>query len=160
MDADATTLNLVVQTQADGTPFYEAVLVEELGDQRYLVRASPGLLQGFAAGDEIALAPEDPSGFRVLRRGGNVGVQFFWSGALDACAQELTPAVQALGGWWDGEALGLLVFTFPLAVGFPAIERLLEEAEQRYPGCQWMYSNVYDPVDGETPLNWWLLDSP
>src|SRR5262245_10916656 len=115
LDADATTLNLLVQIQPDGTPFYESVLVEELSDQRYRVRASPGLLQGFAAGDEIALAPEEPLGFRVLRRGGNVGVQFFWSGNLDACVAQLTPQVQALGGWWDGEAPGLLVFTFPLA---------------------------------------------
>lgn len=33
-----------------------------------------GLLEGFAPGDEIELAPEEPPGFRVTRRGGAVCV--------------------------------------------------------------------------------------
>jgi Domain of unknown function (DUF4265) len=149
-----TTVNLVAATNPDGTPFYESVLVERIGPQRYLVLASPGLLEGFAAGDEIELAPEQNSGHRVTKRGGNVCVQFFGSAAESR--PWLEPQVVALGGRLDGETPGLLVFTIPVSAGFPAIESIFYEADKRYPGCRWMYGNVYDPADGVTPLNWWL----
>jgi Domain of unknown function (DUF4265) len=150
-----TTINLVADTNPDGTPFYESVLVERLGPERYRVLASPGLLEGFAAGDEIELAPEESRGFRITKRGGNVCVQFFWSGDGSDPGEELEPQVTALGGRLDGQSPTLLVFTIPVAAGFPAIERIFYSAEKRYAGCGWMYGNVYDPADGVTPLNWW-----
>jgi Domain of unknown function (DUF4265) len=150
-----TTVNLVVETNPDGTPFYESVLVELLGPGRYRVLASPGLLEGFAAGDEIELAPEESSGYRVTKRGGNVCVQFFLSGDESRPWEELEPQVNALGGRLDGQTPGVLVFTIPVSAGFPAIESIFYEAEKRYAGCRWMYGNVYDPADGVTPLNWW-----
>jgi|RhiMetdeSRZDD1v2_1073273.scaffolds.fasta_scaffold00066_34 hypothetical protein len=149
-----TTVNLVAATNPDGTPFYESVLVEHIGPQRYLVLASPGLLEGFAAGDEIELVPEQGSGYRVTKRGGNVCVQFFWN--ADESRPWLEPRVAALGGRLDGQTPGILVFTIPVTAGFPAIESIFYEADKRYPGCKWMYGNVYDPVDGVTQLNWWL----
>jgi hypothetical protein len=150
-----TTVNLVVEINSDGTPFYESILVEPLGDDRYRVRASPGLLEGLAAGDEIELALEEFSGFRLVHRGGNLCIQFFWPEHARQCVADLEPKVRALGGWLDGETPGLLVFTVPVAAGFPGIERIFFEAEQLYPGSRWMYGNVYDPADGVTPLNWW-----
>jgi hypothetical protein len=153
-----TTLNLVADINPDGTPFYESVLVEELGENRYRVLASPGLLEGFAGGDEIELDSEEPLGFRVTRRGGNVCVQFFWKGDLDACARDLGARAAALGGRIDGKADGLLVFTLPVSAGFQAIESIFYEAEKRYADSSWMYANVYDPADGVTPLNWWERD--
>ena len=37
---------------------------------------------------------------------------------------------------------------------------LLDHAKREFVGrdgqSAWMYGNVYDPADGETPLNWWL----
>jgi uncharacterized protein DUF4265 len=149
-----TTVNLVAATNPDGTPFYESVLVEHIGPQRYLVLASPGLLEGFAAGDEIELVPEQGSGYRVTKRGGNVCVQFFWNS--DESRPWLEPRVAALGGRLDGQTPGILVFTIPVTAGFPAIESIFYEADKRYPGCKWMYGNVYDPADGVTQLNWWL----
>ncbi len=149
-----TTVNLVVETNPDGIPFYESVLVELIGPRRYLVLASPGLLEGFAAGDEIELTPEQGSGYRVTKRGGNVCVQFFWN--ADESRPWLEPQVAALGGRLDGQTPGLLVFTIPVTAGFPAIESIFYEADKRYPGCRWMYGNVYDPADGITQLNWWL----
>jgi Domain of unknown function (DUF4265) len=150
-----TTINLVADTNPDGTPFYESVLVELVGPGRYLVLASPGLLAGFAAGDEIEVAPDERYGHRVIRRGGNVCVQFFKGGDEGRTWGELESQVAALGGRLDGETPGLLVFTIPVAAGFPAIERIFYAAEKRYAGCEWMYGNVYDPADGVTPLNWW-----
>ena len=154
------TVELVADTNPDGSPFYESVLVEELEGNRFLVLASPGLLEGFAAGDEIELAPQDPRGFRVTRRGGNICVQFFWDGDLRDCAKDLEARAAELGGRLDGEGATLLVFTIPVAAGFPAIERIFYDAEKRYKGCTWMYSNVYDPADGKTQLNWWAEGSP
>ena len=148
-------MDLVARVNPDGTPFHESVRVEPLGGNRYRVLASPGLLEGFAGGDEIELEPGEPPGFRVTKRGGNLCVQFFWKGDLKTCAREMGAQAEALGGRIDGEAPGLLVFTIPVVAGFPAVERIFYEAERRYPGCRWMYGNVYDPADGETPLNWW-----
>ena len=153
--SEPTTINLVVETNPDGTPFYESVLVEPRGAGRYLVLASPGLLEGFAAGDEIELAPAESSGYRIIKRGGNVCVQFFLGPDPSRPAGELEPQIIALGGRMDGQTPGLLVFTIPVSAGFPAIERVFYDAEKRYSGCGWMYGNVYDPADGVTPLNWW-----
>jgi hypothetical protein len=151
-----TTIDLVASTNPDGTRFYESVLVERIGPGRYRVLASPGLLEGFAAGDEIELAPEQSSGHRVTKRGGNVCVQFFWGDDASRPWEELERQVATLGGRLDGQTPGLLVFTIPIAAGFPAIESVFYEAEKRYPGCRWVYGNVYDPADGVTPLEWWL----
>src|SRR5688572_12302651 len=118
-----TTINLVVQINPDGTPFHESVLVESMGGNHYHVLASPGLLAGFAGGDDIELT-EEPPGYRVIRRGGNVCVQFFWRGDLDACARDLDAKAGVLGGRRDGEADGLLVFTIPVSAGFTAIEAI------------------------------------
>ena len=152
-------IDLFVEIGRDGEPFYESVLVEHLGGLKYRVLASPGMLEGCAAGDEIELLAEDRTRFRLSKRGGNVCIQFFVEGDHAACASELTARIEALDGRLDGETAGLLVFTVPVSAGFPAIEAVFYDAEKRYAGCSWMFGNVYDPVDGETPLNWWLDDS-
>lgn len=148
------TVNLIADTNRDGSPFYESILVDVLGENRYRVAASPGLTQGIAAGDEIELAAEEPSGYRLLKRGGNLAIQLFWRGGdIKRCIREMEPRAEALGGRIDGETPGLVVFTIPVAAGFPAIEKLFFDAEKQYPGSSWLYGNVYDP-DGK-PLNWW-----
>jgi hypothetical protein len=83
------TINLAVDTNPDGSPFYESILVEVLGENRYRVAASPGLAEGMAAGDEIELAPDEALGYRLLKRGGNISVQFFWdAGDIKQCLRE------------------------------------------------------------------------
>jgi len=153
----ASTINLEVDKNPDGSPFYESILVDVLGENRYRVAASPGLAEGMAAGDEIELAPDEPLGYRILKRGGNVSIQFFWhDGDIKQCLRELEPKAKAIGGRVDGETPGLLTFTRPVAAGFPAIENIFKDSKTRYPGSSWMYGNVYDPADGKTPLNWWV----
>lgn len=151
------TINLAVDTNPDGSPFYESILVDVLGENHYRVVASPGLAEGIAAGDEIELAPEERLGYRHLKRGGNISIQFFWhDGDIKQALREMEPKAKALGGRIDGETPGLLVFTIPVRASFPAIEKIFYDAEKRYPGSHWMYGNVYDPADGKTPLNWWV----
>jgi hypothetical protein len=154
---DAVTLNLFVGDRKDGTPVVEEVPVEPLGGRRYRLRASPGLLEGMAAGDEFETAgTEERPVFRLLRRGGNVSVQFFAAkDSVESCETFLLPRMRALGGRLDGRRENLLVFTIPVAVGFPAIEGVIREGQAAFPGSEWMYGNVYDPADGHTPLNWW-----
>lgn len=48
----------------------ESVPAEPIGPGRFRLLASPGLVQGLAAGDEVELAPSQAQGFRVLQRGG------------------------------------------------------------------------------------------
>ena len=65
-------------------------------------------------------------------------------------------AAASLGGRLDGESERVLVATIPVRLGFTKIERVIEDLVDKFPGAQWFYGNVYDPVDGITPLNWWL----
>jgi Domain of unknown function (DUF4265) len=152
----SSTINLQVGTNRDGSPFYESILVDVLGENRYRVAASPGLAEGMAAGDEIELAPDERLGYRILKRGGNVSIQFFWhDGDIKRCLRDMEPKAIALGGCIDGETPGLLVFTIPVTAGFPAIEKIFYDAEKQYPGSTWMYGNVYDPEDPSKQLYWW-----
>jgi hypothetical protein len=144
----------------DGRAVPENVLVERIGDNRFRLLYSPGLIQGIAAGDEFELAPDEPHGYHLLKRGGNVCVQIFvGTDKVEKCRQTLIPLVDQLGGRLDGDAafatLANLVFTIPVSAGFPAIERVMAIAQAIAPGCEWFYGNVYDPTDGVTPLNWW-----
>ena len=49
----------------------------------------------------------------------------------------------------------MLVYSIHVSCGFSAIENILNEFVGRDGQSAWMYGNVYDPADGETPLNWW-----
>jgi hypothetical protein len=66
----------------------------------------------------------------------------------------LAPRIGALGGWLDGRAPNLTVFTIPVSVGFPEVERVLNDFVGQHSGTEWYFANVYDE-DGVTPLNWW-----
>ena len=148
------TVELFVDWTSDGKPFYEEVPVDVLGGDRYRVRASPGLLDGLAAGDVFERRPD--GAFEVIERSGNLAVQI-WYPDEDLGARveaELLPGAQALGGWLDGRTKGGAVLTFPLHAGFPRIERLLDGWVASVPAAQWSYANVYD-ADGWTPLRWW-----
>lgn len=138
-----------------GAPVYEELLVEDLGNERYRVVRSPGFVLGVAAGDEVELDQSTDPGFRVLKRGGNVNIQFFQRGGLEEPRGFLEGQLSPLGGWLDGIEKGTLVFSVPVSAGFPAIEGVMSEAMKRFPDAEWGFGNVYDPKDGVTPLNWW-----
>ena len=135
--------------------------MHEVTESAVLMR-SPGLVSGLAAGDEFELSDDDePQGYRVLSRGRNICVQIFFPHDPSRCRQPLVPLAERIGGRLDGGASsgkssGVLVFTFPVSVGFPAIERVMAQVKSLNPACKWYYGNVYDPKDGVTPLNWWL----
>ena len=136
----------------------EALPVVELGEGRYRLLASPGFVEGLAAGDEFELDDDAPLGHRVVRRGGNLCVWFYHSEPLSeasAVTAEIRGVAEALGGQLDGGYSRMLVLTVPLAAGFDAVARAFDDSVRRHAGSSWLYGNVYDPADGMTPLDWW-----
>jgi Domain of unknown function (DUF4265) len=143
-----------IELAVEGGQGLEPVHAEALGNGRYRIAYSPGLVAGIAAGDEIELLGQDGR-FRVVRRGGNIAVQVFSRHAIAILRDDLVTAVRTrLAGSHDGGIERGLVFTIPLSSGFVAIADLFDKFVRAHPGTTWMYGNVYDPRTG-LPLNWW-----
>ncbi|RUL87905.1 DUF4265 domain-containing protein [Tautonia sociabilis] len=140
-----------------GQPIKEPVHVDEISPGRFRLCASPGLVQGIAAGDEFRMLGDDGA-FEVIRRGGNLAVQLFALEPVAPYQEELVARVARLGGTLDGAIERGLVFTVPVSVGFAAVEELFEGWVAEHEGWEWLFGNVYDPADGVTPLGWW--DAP
>ena len=134
----------------------EEVLVEQLDAERYRIASSPGMLDGLAADDIIALDAHSPSGYRLLQRGNNVCIHVFCDAAeRNRIEAGLKQTLGRIGGRLDGlmRQTGLC-FTVPVVAGFTVIEGVL----QRVVGDAWDYANVYDK-ETNAPLNWWLKES-
>ena len=158
-DRDDEPGELVVPVFSNGVRQGEETLpVASMGDGRYRLLASPGFVEGLAAGDEFELDPSVPCGHRVLHRGGNLCVWFYHSEPLtesSAATADVRRVAESLGGHLDGGYSRMLVLTIPLAAGFDAVAQAFDDAVRRHAGSAWLYGNVYDPSDGMTPLNWW-----
>lgn len=127
--------------------------MEPHGEQTFRLLASPGLVLGIAAGDlfrvNASLEPE------VVARGGNLCIQVFRSAGVTEIEPITTPATERIGGWLDGRVAKELVYTIPVSAGFSAVESIFLDVARGFPDIEWHYGNVYDPIDGVTPLNWW-----
>jgi hypothetical protein len=131
----------------------EEVLVERVGDRWLRIASSPGMVEGLAADDIIEAVPDEPSGYRLVRRGRNLCIHLFTQAEQrDRIQAALLQRLGPLGGWLDGTmgAVGLC-FTVPVKAGFREVEAAMREVV----GEEWCYSNVYDLVTDQ-PLNWWL----
>ena len=136
----------------------ESLPVVVIRPGRYRLLSSPGFVEGLAAGDEFELSADAPQGYRVLARGGNLCVWFYFHRDVDAGSPEtadISRTAAALGGRVDGGWSRMLVITVPLTAGWSAIEASMNEAVERLGASSWLYGNVYDPIDGVTPLRWW-----
>jgi hypothetical protein len=137
----------------------EDIPAESLGGSRFRIVASPGMVEGLAAGDEIEIDDTERLGYRVLRRSGNLCVWFYFPEPVHEDhpeVQTLAESVETIGGWLDGGYSRMVVFTIPVKSGFEAVERVLDAAVAGLAGSTWLYGNVYDQKDGKTPLGWWL----
>jgi hypothetical protein len=136
--------------------FEEILPAEPLGGGRFRLLASPGLVEGLAAEDELELAPADPAGYRVLRRGGRLCI---WVYVQDPPPEQtetrLGRAAATLGGYLDGGNTGLRILTVPVSAGFGPVEAELAAVVAELPGSTWAYGNVYDRGNGDRPLGWW-----
>lgn len=136
----------------------EVLPVVAIGGGRYVLLASPGFVEGLAAGDEFELDASAAGGHRVIRRGGNLCVWFYHAEPVEESATataDIRLVAESLGGRLDGGYSHMLVLTVPLAAGFDAVADAFDAAVRRHAGSAWLYGNVYDPSDGMTPLNWW-----
>jgi uncharacterized protein DUF4265 len=134
----------------------EALPAEALEPRRFRLLASPGLVEGVAAGDELELTSDEPSGFRILRRGGQLCIWVYLPEPPPAGADSrLGRAARALGGYLDGGNTQLRILTVPVTGGFSSVEMELDAAVSDLSGSTWIYGNVYDSGDANRPLGWW-----
>ena len=66
------------------------------------------------------------------------------------------PRIHALQAALERETPRMLGYSIHVSCGFDAIEAILNHYVGQDGQSLWMYGNVYDPTDGQTPLNWWL----
>jgi hypothetical protein len=115
---------------------------------------SPAFAKGLASGDVVKMLP-DTREFDLVQRSGNLSIRVFSRSDIQALGDALTPELEKLGGELDRETPRMLVYSIHVSCGFSAIENILNEFIGRDGESAWMYGNVYDPADGQTPLNWW-----
>ncbi|MFT5084651.1 MAG: hypothetical protein ACI9Y1_002706 [Lentisphaeria bacterium] len=147
-------IELFAGTRPDGTPVVERLQVRGLEDESLQLVKSPAFIQGIASGDVIKLNREDQS-FELLKRAGNLCIRVFAKNDIEQLAQDLTPILEKMGGELDFENERMLVYTIHVSCGFAATEQQLNDHVGEDSDSIWFYGNVYDPKDGQTPLNWW-----
>lgn len=148
-------LDLLAGTHPNGQPVLEQVPAQPAGQpNQYYLLQSPLFATGGASGDLIELLPNNPGRFRVRQHSGQLAVLVMRRDGVAGLAQELTPAVEKLGGRLDVQSPRALVYSIHVAVGFRNIERLFDTLVGAAGEAAWSYGNVYDPASGE-PLEWW-----
>jgi len=122
---------------------------------------SPLYATEVAAGDIVKVINSEHGTFELVRRGGNVCVQFYLAAEQADSAESTRRVVEfferelkPVGGRVDNQTLGLVSCTIPAAAGFGTIENIFSGAVEVFSGAQWQYGNVYDPSSGE-PIGWW-----
>lgn len=148
-------IELFAGVGADGKPIVEQLHVRELDDGNFQLVQSPAFAKGLASGDVVKML-RDTREFDLVQRSGNLSIRVFSRGDIQVLADQLTPELEKLGGELDRETPRMLVYSIHVSCGFTAIEQILNEYVGRDGQSAWMYGNVYDPADGQTPLNWWL----
>nr|WP_010130308.1 DUF4265 domain-containing protein [Microbulbifer agarilyticus] len=149
-------IELFAGTNPDGEPVVERLQVKVNEDDSVQLVRSPAFIKGIASGDTIKVNREDPEkpSFELVKRSGNLAVRIFCRGDSTKLSDQLTPQLEKLGGELDLESPRLLVYSIHVSCGFDQIEKILNSACDGA-NSVWYYGNVYDPVDGQTPLNWW-----
>ena len=166
-------LTLVAGFSPDGEPVLEKITVDVLEPSKpdatapgsavaatapaaeYRLQKSPAFVRGLAAGDRIRHPSKSQTGYDVVQRSGNLAIRVLRKDNIEEVANSLTPEFELMDGSLDLQTPRLLVYSIHVSIGFQAIEELLDRAVGQFPGTVWYYGNVYDPVDGVTPLDWW-----
>lgn len=139
-----------------GEPVREELPAQAVGDGTYELLASPGVASNVAKGDVIRVLDANGS-IEIIRRGGNVCVQTYFSSYLENNDRQEIEAnfLTELTGSVDGDSDGNMCFSIPVSVGFSKIEDFFNNLANKYFQVSWSYGNVYGD-DGVTPLNWWV----
>lgn len=148
----STSIHLLAGQRPDGQLIYEEVFAKNLGDSCYQLTTSPVFARGAAKNDVIRMMPAGR--FEVEQYHGNLCVRVLARADIDVIRQRLDAPLNVLGAELDYQNERTLVYSVPVKAGFEKIEAVLNQAIQGVDAV-WLYANVYDPLDGETPLNWW-----
>ncbi|WP_422135469.1 DUF4265 domain-containing protein [Endozoicomonas sp. ALD040] len=142
-------------------PGGENVPARRLDDEKWEIIRSPLYATEVASGDVIKVTNAETGGFEIIRRSGNICIQFYLcedkgddAQFTSDLAEDVGVLIEPLNGRIDAITAGLFSLTIPAVSGFQAIEKVFEMAVEKCPGSQWQYANVYDTVTGE-PLGWW-----
>jgi hypothetical protein len=130
------------------------VYVLEQADH-YELKQSPLLVRGLSKGDIFHVDQQNLDRIKVVKHSGNLALRVFRKTDIEMLESDLTPKVEMHDGSLDIKTERALSYSLHVNLGFAAIEALFDNAMAAYPDSVWYYGNVYDPVDGVTPLNWW-----
>lgn len=136
----------------DGEPVAERLQVIVNEDSSCQLVKSPAFVKGIASGDVIKLEDESRE-FTIVKRSGNLSIRVYCRDDSSELVDELSPPLEKLGGELDLETPRMLVYSIHVSCGFQQIENILNGVASDE--VMWVYGNVYDPKDGQTPLNWW-----
>ena len=148
-----TSIQLLAGRREDGEMVFEQVRAKDIGDGCYQLVSSPLFARAAAKGDIIRM--QVAGGFEVEQHNGNLCVRVMAKQGIDEIKQRLLAPLNALEAELDFENERALVYSIHVKAGFEKIEAAFTQALQGKDDAIWVYANVYDPVDGETPLNWW-----
>lgn len=146
-------IELYAGDDPNGQAVVERLQVRQQEDDGLQLVKSPAFIRGIASGDIIQLE-EGTREFIIKQHSGNLCVRVYAKAGLAKIVENLTPAMEKLGGELDHETDRMLVYSIHVSCGFTEIEKLFNEHVLQEQAV-WTYGNVYDPADGTTPLNWW-----
>ncbi|MFC9645115.1 DUF4265 domain-containing protein [Streptomyces mirabilis] len=137
-----THIRLLAGHNSIGRPVFEVLPARVLGEHSFELSGSPGLVLGCAAGDVLQVA--DDGTFEVARRGANVCIQAYRGGPFSS--EELTgleAGLTALNGLAEAPAdRRFIVGTVAREVGFPVIERVMNDWAASVDNTEWWFGNA------------------
>ena len=164
LNSDRTEIHLKVIGSNGQQVATECVGATRLSDMHFRLEQTPAMAMGTARGDVIELLDPSTGDFGVIERSGLLAVQVFGQESSDLIQKRLESVAHDFEGYFeshdtretsDGAAFVVTV-SLPVSKGFKTIEAALDQAIKDVDGAEWYFGNVYDPVDGVTPLNWWV----
>lgn len=143
-----------VQLADDDGIAKEVVPAKPIEGSQWVVSATPGMVNGCAAGDRIDVQPDGT--FVVIERGGNIAVHIYSREPLvEADLLRLRDRFGSLNGAileWP-PARKFAVATVPSTAGFEPIEAIMSDFVAGHSDVEWYFGNVYD--ERNEPLGWW-----
>lgn len=136
-----------------GRVAYELLPAKHIGSDRYKVLGTPGLANGCATGDVIAV--QEDGTFSVVEPGGNLAIHIYFRPPVSKSDLEALKSVFApLAGIVEAPPDGrFAVVTVNVSAGFPAVEGAMADWMTGRQDAEWNFGNVYD--EAGRPLGWW-----
>lgn len=153
IENEETIIHLLAGQRSDGELVFEDVRAMVIGDSCYQLLTSPLFVRGAAKGDIIRMLLAGK--FEVEQHNGNLCVRVMAKQGITEIKQHLAAPLEAIEGELDFENERTLVYSIYIKAGFDKIEAAFNQALQGKDDAIWLYANVYDPIDGKTPLDWW-----